>query len=86
MGFPKWTVLIVCTGFDTIPSMPDPTQTEFNRNRMIWRALSVRPSDEEWRYLLTTETSYLQEEVMLTRITDGAQVAGSNTRRFFGST
>ena len=25
VGFPKWTVLIGRTGFDTIPSMPDPT-------------------------------------------------------------
>ena len=28
-------------------------------------------TDEEWKYLLRTETSYLTEEVVLTRCADG---------------
>jgi hypothetical protein len=34
-------------------------------------------TDEEWRYILRTETSYLEEEVILARCSDGAAVAAT---------
>ena len=42
MGFPKWNVLIGRAGFDTIPSIPDPTLS-LTSVPMTWRAISARP-------------------------------------------